>query len=366
MPEAVLEAESTAGPASEAQSAKEGLAKQIAAAQEKAAAEEAAAIAKAKAEAEARATEAAAKEKRDRARREAAKKRIEIKMMARSARSREEDQRMKDELDRLNAMDEPRRARPSRRPSRASARASNDDPLAGLDGMGSSPIPAPRPAPRPRPAPVEDAEGAEEPEPEPEPVDPLAVVDRLLDGLGLANLAFSPPGQMVMEEKRVVELLLSPEQSTEVLKAQLAGADEASVQTAVDIKVSPRMEATLTGPGFSVEALTPPEQVVSRSGVTRWSWSVTPTTPGSQFLHLSLSARIEVEGRDTPFVVRTFDRVIEVEVTAMQQAKALVSEHGQWLWSTVLVPAFFWWRNKRKRARLSERVAKVSEPPAGE
>jgi hypothetical protein len=181
------------------------------------------------------------------------------------------------------------------------------------------------------------------------PIDPMAAVQGLLDGLGLGNLAFSPPERMQMKEKRMVELLLSPEQSAAKLKTQLA--EPGAAQAVEGIKVSPRMEAALTGPGFTVEALTPSEQILSPKGTTRWAWSVVPTAPGKQSLHLSLSARIEVEGHDAPFVVRTFDREIRVEVTRLQQVEAFVESNWQWLWALLVPPALEWWRRKRKAAR---------------
>jgi len=189
-----------------------------------------------------------------------------------------------------------------------------------------------------------------EPELPPTTVDPLARVQAVVDGFGSANIAFNPPKTMTMGSKKLVELLLSPKDTEAVLRAALPAVDQASAETA-SVQVAPRMEARLTGLGFMVESLAPSEQVVSRSQRTRWSWAVIPTEPGVQFLHLSLSARVDVDGHDTPFVVRTFDREIEVQVTAMQRAQALLSKHGSWVWGALVVPLFgyLWKRYKRKR-----------------
>lgn len=195
------------------------------------------------------------------------------------------------------------------------------------------------------------------PGPEPEPEGPMALVERVIGRLGEANIVFSPPVRMRVNEKRVVELLLSMQQSIEKLSRELM--DATNAQAASGVKVSPRMEATLTGTGFEIQSLTPTEQVVSPSGTTRWSWELSPTKAGKQLLHLSLSARVEVEGRDAPFVVRTFDRAIEVEITPTQIAKGFVQEHWQWLWALLVPPAFEVWRRWRKKRK---RKAKALTP----
>lgn len=220
------------------------------------------------------------------------------------------------------------RARPRSRTGVRSA----DDPLAGLDG----------------PAPV--AGDGDVAEPEPEPKGP-PTVDEVLANLGLGNLAFNPPAYMQMQEKKIVHLILSSTDSAAALKAELPEEDQGTAKTATGVRVAPRMEATLTGAGFQVEALTPVEQAVSRVTQTKWSWAVIPTEPGKQYLHLALSARIEVEGKDVPFVVRTFERQIEVKVTIEQEVSAFIGAHWQWLWSTLLVPMAVWWWGQRGRKK---------------
>lgn len=188
------------------------------------------------------------------------------------------------------------------------------------------------------------------PIPEPKPSDPLARVQVIVDGFGLANIAFNPPETMVVGDRKLVELLLSPEETQAALRAALPDGDRVSAETAA-VQVAPRMEARLAGLGFAIESLGPVEQVVSRTQRTRWLWAVVPTTAGVQPLHLSLSARIDVDGHDTPFVVRTFDREIVVRVTTAQRAQALLSEHGSWAWSALAVPllGFLWKRHKQSR-----------------
>lgn len=124
-------------------------------------------------------------------------------------------------------------------------------------------------------------------------------------------------------QPQLVELLLSPSLSVADLQAQLrqqVGAESARAQ------ISNRMEAQLTGSGFGIEAQMPDLQAVTSQQATRWTWKVTPTEHGPQTLHLTLSAHIDVAGRDAPLVVRTFDRDIQVNITIPQRVSGFHSE----------------------------------------
>ena len=152
---------------------------------------------------------------------------------------------------------------------------------------------------------------------------------------------------MRYKQTRLVELLLSPSLSVAQLQAQLE--HKAGVESA-KIRISNRMEAQLTGRGFAIEALVPDLQAIPSEQASRWRWNVTPTEHGNQRLHLVLSAHINVAGRDTPLVVRTFDRLIEVEITIRQRLSGFYQKNWQWLWAAGLVPiAGYIWRRWKKR-----------------
>jgi hypothetical protein len=198
----------------------------------------------------------------------------------------------------------------------ARRRAAASDPLAGLDEE-----------------PVEAA-------------DPLSLVDQTLERLATGNMAFNTPEVMGYTETRTVELLLSTQESPEALAEALADGPSG---TAEGVRVAPEMEASLVGSGFIIEAVTPTRQAVSNLQRTRWAWEVTPKDKGKQNLHLTVSARISVDGKDTPYVVRTFSRNIQVEVSFWGTVLDLLSKHGQWLWSTLIVPLFLWFWKRRKK-----------------
>jgi hypothetical protein len=171
-------------------------------------------------------------------------------------------------------------------------------------------------------------------------------VDQSVRQLDWGNIAFNAPASMRYAQPQIVELLLSPSLSVADLQAQLqqkVGVESARAQ------ISNRMEAQLTGSGFGIEAQMPDLQAVTSQQATRWTWKVTPTGHGPQTLHLTLSAHIDVAGRDAPLVVRTFDRDIQVSITIPQRVSGFIQKNWQWLWAVIVVPiAGYLWRRRKK------------------
>ena len=181
------------------------------------------------------------------------------------------------------------------------------------------------------------------------PLSSVGLVDQSVSQLDWGSIAFNAPASMRYAQPQTVELLLSPSLSVADLQAQLQqkmGAESVRVQ------ISNRMEAQLTGSGFAIEAQEPDLQAVTSQKSTRWIWKVTPTGHGPQTLHLTLSAHIDVAGRDAPLVVRTFDRDIQVNITIPQRVSGFIQKNWQWLWAAIVVPiAGYLWKRRRKSPR---------------
>ena len=110
------------------------------------------------------------------------------------------------------------------------------------------------------------------------------------------------------------------------------------------------MQARLTGQGFEITAVKPETQLVSGEQETEWQWDVTPKRANTLRLHLTLSAILVVDGEPAPRTIRTFDKIIEVQVTWGQRISGFVSNNWQWLWAVVLVPVAGWlWRKWKKK-----------------
>ena len=178
----------------------------------------------------------------------------------------------------------------------------------------------------------------------PPPDTSTTAVDQILSQLVLGDVAFNAPEKINIEDTVSIRVALSPDQGAAAVSARI---EEPGKRIAETLQVSNLMQARLTGEGFKIVAVTPEKQAVS-SGITEWLWDVTPLEEGKHQLTLSMDALITVNGEVVPKTLRTYRKPIEVEVTTSQVAGNLLSEHGKWAWSTLLLPLFAWFAKKRK------------------
>jgi hypothetical protein len=181
----------------------------------------------------------------------------------------------------------------------------------------------------------------------------IGPVDDALAGLKPANIAFNTPTELHVDEQEAVRLLVSREQTIEELQEQIeaAGKTEGHQITVSDVVI-----ATLTGLDFDIERTSDARQPVLSTGVTMWGWSVEPTEPGTRSLHLTISALIDVDGKEETYTVETFDRTWTVVVPWPDRVTGFAGENWQWLWTAILLPlAALVWRRLRTRQRGGER-----------
>jgi hypothetical protein len=173
----------------------------------------------------------------------------------------------------------------------------------------------------------------------------LGAVDRILAKLAFGNVAFNAPKTMNLHETAVIQLLLSLETPIDELKQMVEAAGEKEGE---QIRVYDRMQAHLSGPNFAITAITDETQAVSRSNITEWKWEVKPNSGGRHNLHLTMEVLLSVDGASTPRGIRTFDKVIEVEVAWHQRVGSFFENNWQWLWAAILVPIIGWlWKRKK-------------------
>jgi hypothetical protein len=179
------------------------------------------------------------------------------------------------------------------------------------------------------------------------PPEPLGDVDRLLEEMEFGTIAFNAPTNINIDDSPQIQLILSLAETVEKLKQSIT---EEGEKVGATIRVSDRMEARLSGYMFQITAITPEIQAVSRRQQTEWKWEIHPKKEGKHRLHLTLTALLEIDGHSTSRAIRTFDKIIEVNVTATQKVGLFFKNNWQWLWAAILVPVAGWlWKRKKKR-----------------
>jgi hypothetical protein len=213
-------------------------------------------------------------------------------------------------------------------------------------GDGSGPPPPPPiapPPPSPEPPTPPPPTG---PPPSPSPL--LDEIDRILEGLPVANIAFNAPTELQLGETTVIQLLISGRRPIRQLQRRITALGE---REGARIKVSNQVEARLSGLGFRVQAITPERQAVSGAGVTEWRWEIEPTDAGTRRLHLTVAAVIDVRGTQSTHTIRTFERVMNVEVTWSDRVSGFVGDNWQWLWTAILLPLAALVLRRRRKAK---------------
>lgn len=210
-----------------------------------------------------------------------------------------------------------------------------------------APVESEAPAETELPAFTQEPSDTPEPAREPSLTDQLAAVDHLIEKLEFANLAFNAPTTINLSETALIQLLLSHKETEEALKQKIVAEGQ---KESARIRISNLMEARLSGLGFEIEAITSEIQAVSADQITEWRWEIRPTQPGEQQLHLTLSALIYLDDQSMPRTIRTFDQIIDVNVTLSQRISSFISDNWQWAVTVLLIPIAGWIIRKRRRS----------------
>jgi len=168
-------------------------------------------------------------------------------------------------------------------------------------------------------------------------VNPMLLVDEYLKELPLGNIAFNAPKAMKVDEQIGIHVLVSGSSSVGDIRAELERRIKEKEFEAYAIKLSPLMEAHLTGENFTIQAVTPEKQAVASSATTQWQWDVTPRRGGLQVLHLAMNVIVYVRNSPEPRTVQTFDRTIEIKVSTMRRVTDWARDN--WFWVLPLIGA---------------------------
>lgn len=185
----------------------------------------------------------------------------------------------------------------------------------------------------------------------------LALVDESLKQSLSASIAFNTPNEMIVDESATITLLLNPSIPPEELAGELATQITEPENVVVSsVEITPRMKAVLISQdknAFDIQDVhDDPEQFISSTKTTEWSWIVTARKDGPQKLTLIIYRLIKVESLEEWYLVETFYRDIDVNVTWTQRLKQF-----DWYWLIgpiivlILIPAMWRYIDHRTAAR---------------
>jgi hypothetical protein len=136
-------------------------------------------------------------------------------------------------------------------------------------------------------------------------------------------------------ETKQASLVLSETKSIAELERTL---QETGIVRGHTIKVADIMEAHLSGNDFKILLVTPEVQAISGRETTVWKWEIEPKSFGRLPLHLSVNAKIMLDGQERTRVIRTFDETVYVEVAWPQSVLIFARNHWQWICTFLLLP----------------------------
>jgi hypothetical protein len=153
------------------------------------------------------------------------------------------------------------------------------------------------------------------------------------------------PSRLELGQRIDVRLRVSPKSSETELRGRMATPGAAI--DAGTARIAPRMRAQLIVPeGATVAIVGSDEQAVRDNEDTEWRWTVTPGTAGDLPIRARLTAPVTVDGKETAYDVRTFEASVTVFVTPTARVVGFVERNWQWLWTTLIVPVWVWWRRR--------------------
>ena len=172
-------------------------------------------------------------------------------------------------------------------------------------------------------------------------------LDAIFSKLDPGQIAFGAPSHMGYGETKQASLVLSKTKSIVELEQTLK---ETGIERGHTIKVADIMEAHLSGSDFEILLVTPEVQAISGRETTEWKWDIKPKDFGRLPLHLSVNAKITLDGQERTRTIRTFDETVYVQVAWPRSVLIFARNNWKWLWTFVVIPIVAWiWRGRLMR-----------------
>jgi hypothetical protein len=160
------------------------------------------------------------------------------------------------------------------------------------------------------------------------------------------TLKFTPPKEMVLYEKKRIQVQISKRQQQEFMAKAKAEGNIIDSVTVSDI-----MTVKLMGEDFEIIPLDDEEQGVTEQGYTQWEFDITPKESGTLDLYVKAGIVYAVPGLGlTKKSFPVYERRIEVHASPVKRFASFMTERWEFLITTFLIPALSWGYSRIRRS----------------
>lgn len=167
-------------------------------------------------------------------------------------------------------------------------------------------------------------------------------IDEKIKKLKKANLVFSSPSTMVKNRTYILIAKLNASKDVESLLKELKNMEKSHAK----VRYSTRMVAKMISENkkaFEITNITSETQAISSIDTTTWKWDVTPLESGKQYLHITLTALLDIKGKETELSLRTFDREIKVDISITKEVMYFLKDSWKWILGSLMFPLIAWY-----------------------
>ena len=167
-------------------------------------------------------------------------------------------------------------------------------------------------------------------------------IDRRFKALNPGQLLISAPKEMRVGVPVPFVLRIAAANQSDGISSDLPAGGQTATST---IHVTPKMRATLSGTGFTIQSTSQEEQLIGGGTPTEWSWQVTPTESGNRELVANVYVELGEHVKATP---KRWP--VHVSANPGRSVSQFLGSNWQWLSSTLIIPlVLFFWRQRKKQ-----------------
>lgn len=150
----------------------------------------------------------------------------------------------------------------------------------------------------------------------------MAALRNAIEALPKGNIVLDAPSKMAVADEREVKASVGINVPITKLRQQSGPSDQ---QVEGALSLSPEMVATLSGPGFTIEQVTPEKQSIAEGYPTIWAWNVTAKQEGEQKLEATLYVLVDNGSETSRIRVESYNQTISVSVRPQTWSERLDS-----------------------------------------